>query len=108
MKKTMKNSINQLNKIDTFSPYFFLPFILILYFFISLFDFHRFELFNVNTSIWPAVILALLSYYLGVYIIDKKDWTLPSFGLSFLNRYVTWMIWLTWIYWSHCLFYNDY
>ncbi|PZX08284.1 oligosaccharide repeat unit polymerase [Psychrobacillus insolitus] len=94
MKKTMKNSINQLNKIDTFSPYFFLPFILILYFFISLFDFHRFELFNVSKSIWPVVILAILSYYIGVYIIDKKDWTLPSFGLSFLNKYVTWMIWL--------------
>jgi len=94
MKKTIKNSINQLNKIDTFSPYFFLPFILILYFFISLFDFHRFELFNVSKSIWPVVILAILSYYIGVYIIDKKDWTLPSFGLSFLNKYVTWMIWL--------------
>ena len=61
MKKTMKNSINQLNKIDTFSPYFFLPFILILYFFISLFDFHRFELFNVSKSIWPVVILAFLA-----------------------------------------------
>ena len=38
--------------------------------------------------------IGVFSYYLGVYIIDKKDWTLPSFGLSFLNKYVTWMIWL--------------
>ena len=93
MKNILSKRIKQLNKIDTFSPYFFLPFILVLYFFISLFDFHRFELFNVNTSIWPSVILALLCYYIGVYVVDKKDWTFPSFGLSFLKGYVVWLIW---------------
>ena len=84
----LKHFFTKANKIDTFSPYFFLPFILVLYFFISLFDFHRFDLFNVRVSIWPAVILALVCYYIGVYIIDKLQWTIPSFGLSFLGKYV--------------------
>ena len=66
MKNTLKQRIDRMNRIDTFSPYFFLPFILVLYFFTSLFDFHRFELFNVNTSIWPAVFIAIISYYVGV------------------------------------------
>lgn len=83
-----KEALNSINKIDTFSPYFFLPFILILYFFTSLFDFHRFELFNVRESIWPVVILAIACYYIGVYIVDKKGWTLPTFGFSFLGKYV--------------------
>ncbi|WP_301109035.1 oligosaccharide repeat unit polymerase [Sporosarcina sp.] len=84
----VKNIIKQANRIDTFSPYFFLPFILVLYFFTSLFDFHRFELFNVRVSIWPVVILALVCYYLGVYVIDKLGWTLPTFGLSFFSKYL--------------------
>lgn len=86
--KKLKQTLTKVNKIDTFSPYFFLPFILILYFFTSLFDFHRFDLFNVRVSIWPAVILALVCYYMGVYIIDKLQWTLPSFGLSVFGKYV--------------------
>lgn len=84
----MKQFLRKLNKIDTFSPYFFLPFILLLYFFTSMFDWHRFEMFNLHVSIWPAVILAVLCYYIGVYIIDKMKWTIPSFGLSFLGKYV--------------------
>ncbi|MFT9819960.1 oligosaccharide repeat unit polymerase [Lysinibacillus sp. NPDC056185] len=84
----LKQTFAKVNKIDTFSPYFFLPFILMLYFFTSLFDFHRFELFNLRVSIWPAVILAVLCYYIGVYIIDKLKWTIPSFGLSFLGKFV--------------------
>lgn len=88
MWKKYKEALNSINKIDTFSPYFFLPFILMLYFFTSLFDFHRFELFNVRESIWPVVILAIVCYYIGVYIVDKKGWTLPTFGLSFLGKYV--------------------
>ena len=84
----LKQVFTKVNKIDTFSPYFFLPFILVLYFFTSLFDFHRFELFNVRVSIWPAVILALVCYYIGVYVIDKLQWTIPSFGLSFFGKYV--------------------
>ena len=84
----LKKVFAKANKIDTFSPYFFLPFILVLYFFVSLFDFHRFELFNVRVSIWPAVILALVCYYIGVYVIDKLQWTIPSFGLSFFGKYV--------------------
>ncbi|MEY9976368.1 oligosaccharide repeat unit polymerase [Lysinibacillus sp. RC79] len=84
----MKHFFRKLNKIDTFSPYFFLPFILLLYFFTSMFDWHRFEMFNIHASIWPAVILAVICYYIGVYVIDKMKWTIPSFGLSFLGKYV--------------------
>ncbi|MFJ6210290.1 oligosaccharide repeat unit polymerase [Lysinibacillus sp. NPDC092081] len=84
----MKLFLRKLNKIDTFSPYFFLPFILLLYFFTSMFDWHRFEMFNIHVSIWPAVILAVICYYIGVYVIDKMKWTIPSFGLSFLGKYV--------------------
>ena len=94
MKTPIKQRVERLNRIDTFSPYFFLPFILVLYFFTSLFDFHRFEMFNLTTSIWPAVIIAVLSYYVGVYVVDKKGWTFPSFGLSFLRGYTVWAIWL--------------
>lgn len=88
----IKQSISKLNKIDTFSPYFFLPFILMLYFFVSLFDFHRFELFHVKESIWLAVIVALISYYLAVYLVDKMKWTFPTFGLSSLKGYTMWAI----------------
>jgi len=86
--KNLKSGFAKINKIDTFSPYFFLPFILLLYFFTSLFDFHRFELFKVRESIWPVIILALLCYYIGVYLIDKLGWTLPTFGLSSFSKYI--------------------
>ncbi|MGE7093774.1 oligosaccharide repeat unit polymerase [Lysinibacillus sp. NPDC048646] len=84
----LKQFFTKVNKIETFSPYFFLPFIFVLYFFTSLFDFHRFDQFKLSESIWPVVILALVCYYIGVYIIDKLQWTIPSFGLSFLGKYV--------------------
>ncbi|MGG2106926.1 oligosaccharide repeat unit polymerase [Lysinibacillus pakistanensis] len=84
----MKQFFRKLNKIDTFSPYFFLPFILVLYFFTSMFDWHKFEQFNITVSIWPPVILAVICYYIGVYVIDKLQWTIPTFGLSFLSKYV--------------------
>lgn len=86
--KNFKEILTKINRIDMFSPYFFLPFILVLYFFTSLFDWHKFEQFNIRVSIWPAVILALVCYYIGVYIIDRMQWTIPSFGLSFLGKYV--------------------
>jgi hypothetical protein len=88
MLQNFKQFTNKINKIDTFSPYFFLPFILALYFFLSLFDFSRFDLFNVRVSIWPAVFLAIACYYIGVYIVDKLGWTFPTFGLSSLGKYV--------------------
>ena len=72
MKDRIKATVKNINKIDTFSPYFFLPFILMAYFVISLFDFWRFDLFNVRKSIWPAVILSVLCYYIGVYIADRE------------------------------------
>ncbi|MFJ7735512.1 oligosaccharide repeat unit polymerase [Lysinibacillus sp. NPDC097287] len=86
--KNLKEILTKVNRIDMFSPYFFLPFILVLYFFTSLFDWHKFEMFNIRVSIWPVLILALVCYYIGVYIIDKLEWTIPSFGLSFLGKYV--------------------
>lgn len=88
MKDRIKATIHNINKIDTFSPYFFFPFILMAYFIISLFDFWRFDLFNVRKSIWPAVILAVLCYYIGVYVVDRKNWTLPTFGLSKLSKFI--------------------
>ncbi|WP_431808182.1 oligosaccharide repeat unit polymerase [Lysinibacillus sphaericus] len=84
----LKKVFGKLNKIDMFSPYFFLPFILLLYFFISLFDWHKFEQFGIHVSIWPAVILAVICYYIGVFLIDKLQWTIPTFGLSFLGKYI--------------------
>ncbi|GGG13053.1 hypothetical protein GCM10007425_04170 [Lysinibacillus alkalisoli] len=86
--KNVRTLLEKMNRIDTFSPYFFLPFILVLYFFTSLFDFHRFELFNITYSIWPSVIVALIFYYIGVYVIDRLGWTFPSFGLAKLGKYV--------------------
>ena len=88
MKDRIKATVKNINKIDTFSPYFFLPFILMAYFVISLFDFWRFDLFNVRKSIWPAVILSVLCYYIGVYIADRRNWTLPTFGLSKLSKFI--------------------
>jgi len=84
----LKKVFGKLNKIDMFSPYFFLPFILLLYFFISLFDWHKFEQFGIHVSIWPAVIIAVICYYIGVFLIDKLQWTIPAFGLSFLGKYI--------------------
>ncbi|WP_107951619.1 oligosaccharide repeat unit polymerase [Lysinibacillus parviboronicapiens] len=84
----LKHFFGKLNQIDMFSPYFFLPFILVLYFFTSLFDWHKFEQYSVRVFIWPVVILALVCYYIGVYLIDKLQWTIPTFGLSFLGKYV--------------------
>ncbi|MGE7843691.1 oligosaccharide repeat unit polymerase [Lysinibacillus sp. NPDC093712] len=90
--KILKETLAKVNRIDMFSPYFFLPFILVLYFFTSLFDFHRYEQFKISESIWPAVILALICYYIGVYIIDKLQWTIPSFGLSLFGKYVIYFV----------------
>lgn len=86
-------NLKRANKIDTFSPYFFLPFILVLYFFTSLFDFYRFSYFNVTISIWPAVLLALGAYFVGVYLADRFDWVMPSFGLAFLRGKTIYFVW---------------
>ena len=36
----------------------------------------------------------MISYYIGVYLIDIKGWTFPTFGLSFLRGYTIHSIWL--------------
>ncbi|WP_433744981.1 oligosaccharide repeat unit polymerase [Falsibacillus pallidus] len=81
----MKKLFAAMNKIDTFSPYFFLPFILVLYFFTSMFDFYRFEYFDIKKSVFLPVVVGLVSYYAAVYAADKWNWTFPSFGLKFLK-----------------------
>lgn len=93
MKNSFSALIGRVNKIDTFSPYFFLPFILVLYFFTSLFDFYRFAYFDITVSIWPAVITALAAYFAGVYAADRFKWELPDFKLSFLRHKTIYAIW---------------
>lgn len=88
MKNSRQQRVEQRYHFDTFSPYFFLPFVLVLYFLTSLFDFHRFALFHLEQSIWPAVITALISYYVGVYIASRQRWTFPTFGLTPLRGYI--------------------
>jgi hypothetical protein len=83
MNKTM--FFKKLKTMDTFSPYFFLPFILVLYFFTSMFDFYRFDYFGIKVSIIPPLLVGLASYFAAVYLADKKKWTFPSLGLSFLK-----------------------
>jgi energy-coupling factor transporter transmembrane protein EcfT len=73
------------NDIDSFSPYFFFPFILVLYFLVSLFDFGKVEYFEANKNIlWP-ILVGLISYLAAVHIVQKKNWMFPSFGLKFLK-----------------------
>ncbi|MDQ0215920.1 multisubunit Na+/H+ antiporter MnhC subunit [Oikeobacillus pervagus] len=79
------NFIRKLNHIDIFSPYFFLPFIIALYFLTSLVDFHRFEYLEVRRSILIPVLLGFLAYFIGVYIAGKRNWMFPTFGLGFLK-----------------------
>lgn len=90
----MKNFIQKMNRIDTFSPYFFIPFVLVAYFVVSIFDFSRFEYFEIKRSVFLPVVLGLISYYAAVYITDKKQWTFPSFGLSFLRGKTIWFLYL--------------
>ncbi|NNU92446.1 oligosaccharide repeat unit polymerase [Geobacillus sp. NFOSA3] len=73
------------NEIDSFSPYFFFPFILILYFFVSLFDFGKIEYFEANRNILWAILVGMLSYLAAVHIVQKKNWMFPSLGLAFLK-----------------------
>ncbi|MBU8881103.1 oligosaccharide repeat unit polymerase family protein [Bacillus sp. FJAT-29790] len=90
----MKKIIQQMNRIDTFSPYFFIPFILVLYFFTSLFDFSRFEYFEVRKNVLPPLLVGLASYFAAVYVTEKKKWTFPSFGLSFLKGKILWLLYI--------------
>ncbi|MET3575413.1 oligosaccharide repeat unit polymerase [Bhargavaea ullalensis] len=94
MKTTLKNGVAGLNRIGAFSPYFFLPFVLILYFLVSTFDFHRFAYFNISVSVWPAVIVSLIAYYVGVWLADKRLWVFPNFGFGFLKGKTVWFIWI--------------
>lgn len=81
----MKKTISFVNRLDVFSPYFFFPFIMALYFLVSLFDFGKAEYFELKESIFLPVFIGLFSYFATVYIAQKRDWTLPTFGLKFLK-----------------------
>jgi hypothetical protein len=90
----MKEIIRRLNQIDVFSPYFFFPFIMALYFFVSLFDFGKAEYFELKRSIFFPVIVGLLSYFAAVYVAQKRDWTFPTFGLRFLKGKTIYFLYL--------------
>ncbi|TXK90864.1 oligosaccharide repeat unit polymerase, partial [Parageobacillus sp. SY1] len=60
-------------------------FILILYFFVSLFDFGKIEYFEANRNILWAILVGMLSYLAAVHIVQKKNWMFPSLGLAFLK-----------------------
>ncbi|WP_040227703.1 membrane protein [Bhargavaea cecembensis] len=94
MKTTLKNGVDGLGRIGAFSPYFFLPFVLVLYFIVSEFDFHRFSYFNISVSVWPAVLLSLVAYYIGVWAADRGRWVFPAFGLGSLRGKTVWFIWI--------------
>lgn len=86
--------IQKLNQIDSFSPYFFFPFILIAYFMVSLFDFGRVEYFEADKNVlWP-ILVGLLSYLAAVHFVQKKKWTFPSFGLKFLKGKTIYILYL--------------
>jgi len=73
------------NEIDSFSPYFFFPFIMLLYFFVSLFDFGKVEYFEVKKNIlWP-ILVGLLAYLAAVHLAQKRNWMFPAFGLKILR-----------------------
>ncbi|MFC2947703.1 oligosaccharide repeat unit polymerase [Virgibacillus sediminis] len=78
----MRNITSIWKECDVFSPYFFLPLIITIYFASSVFDFYRFEYFNLQYNIAPVIVTGVLSYYIGVYVADRFNWKLPSFGLG--------------------------
>lgn len=90
----LKEMFHRINKIDTFSPYFFFPFVIILYFFTSLFDFHRFEYFYIQKSVWLPIFIGIVSYYIAAYIVQKKQIVFPTFGLSFLKGKTVWFLYV--------------
>ncbi|WP_227394404.1 oligosaccharide repeat unit polymerase family protein [Jeotgalibacillus aurantiacus] len=78
----IRHTLQELNRIDMFSPYLFFPFVIFIYFATSLFDFGRFEYFDLTYSVAPVVLTGFLSYWLMVWIVRSKNWrftiTLPD------------------------------
>ncbi|MBM7704005.1 oligosaccharide repeat unit polymerase [Metabacillus iocasae] len=96
VKNMFKNNrlIQAINKHDVFSPYIFFPAILVIYFFLSIFDFGRIEYFEAHENIlWP-ILVGLAAYYLAVYAVQKLGWTFPAFGLSFLKGKTIYFLYL--------------
>ncbi|WP_404405251.1 oligosaccharide repeat unit polymerase [Jeotgalibacillus malaysiensis] len=69
-----RHALQELNRIDVFSPYLFFPFVVLAYFGTSLFDFGRFDYFGLTYSILPAVLLGLAVYWLMVWVVRSKNW----------------------------------
>lgn len=92
----LKNNriIQTINKYDVFSPYIFFPSIMMIYFFFSLFDFGRVELFDAKKNILPVILVGLAAYYAAVFIVTKLGWTFPTFGLGFLKGKTIWFLYL--------------
>ncbi len=92
----LKNNrlIQTINKYDVFSPYIFFPSIMMIYFFFSLFDFGRVELFDAKKNIVPVILVGLAAYYAAVFIVTKLGWTFPTFGLGFLKGKTIWFLYL--------------
>jgi hypothetical protein len=86
--------IQTINKYDVFSPYIFFPSIMMIYFFFSLFDFGRVELFDAKKNIIPVILVGLAAYYAAVFIVTKLGWTFPTFGLGFLKGKTIWFLYL--------------
>jgi len=78
-------------RIDTFTPYVFLPMIFILYYGLSYIDFHLLELFDVQKSILPTLFVALISYYIGLFITSKYQLGLLTIPKWF-NRIIKYTI----------------
>lgn len=93
MMRRFTRVVGRINRFDIFSPYLFLPLVLVLYFGVSFFDFNRFDYFSLERSIWPSVAVALIAYYVGVVTADRRGWTFPDFGLNKLKGVTVPAIW---------------
>ncbi|WP_337019350.1 oligosaccharide repeat unit polymerase, partial [Oceanobacillus massiliensis] len=92
--RRLYNRFWKLNKLDFFSPYLLIPSIIIIYFVSSIFDFYRFEYFNVRYNIFPVIVVGLASYYLAVYIADKGKWKLPNLSFGFMQGKTHYLLYL--------------
>ncbi|GAB1773512.1 oligosaccharide repeat unit polymerase [Priestia megaterium] len=77
--------IQSINRRDMFSPYIFFPALVIIYFFLSIFDFGRANYFNAHHNIVPLIVVGLVAYYVVVYIVQKLNLTFFQFKWGFIQ-----------------------
>lgn len=83
----LKNFNNKLSKVDLFSPAIFFPFVLIIYnLFGNIFDQHRSDIFHLEKSTYPLIIVAAVTYYLVYYFVNKKNIMLPTISVSWFSK----------------------